>query len=43
VRERMTFGDWTPEEWEQMEDAGGRDAISVSSISSASLPSLVSV
>jgi hypothetical protein len=43
VRERMTFGDWTPEEWEQMEDAGGRDPISVSSISSTSLPSLASM
>jgi hypothetical protein len=43
VRERMTFGDWTQEEWDQLEDIGGRDAILVSSISSASLPSLVSV
>jgi hypothetical protein len=43
VREKMTFGDWTPEEWDQLKDAGGSDAISVSSISSASLPSLVSV
>jgi hypothetical protein len=43
VRERMTFGDWTQEEWDQLEDVGGRDAISVSSISSTSLPSLVSV
>jgi hypothetical protein len=44
VRERMTFGDWTPEEWDQMEAMGGRDDhISVSSVSSTSLPSLVSV
>jgi hypothetical protein len=39
----MTFGDWTPEEWEQMEAAGGRDQISVSSVSSTSLPSLASM
>jgi hypothetical protein len=43
VRERMTFGDWTPEEWDQMEAIGGHDHISVSSVSSTSLPSLVSV
>jgi hypothetical protein len=44
MRERMTFGDWTHEEWDQLKDVGGRDLpISVSSISSLSLPSLVSV
>jgi hypothetical protein len=44
VRERMTFGDWTPEEWDQMEAMGGRENhISVSSVSSTSLPSLASM
>jgi hypothetical protein len=43
VRERMTFGDWTQEEWDQMEQKEHDPPISVSSISSSSLPSLVSV
>jgi hypothetical protein len=43
VRERMTFGDWTPEEWEQVEAMGGGDKMLVSSVSSTSLPPLESV
>jgi hypothetical protein len=39
----MTFGDWTQEEWDQMEQKEHDPPISVSSISSSSLPSLVSV
>jgi hypothetical protein len=43
VRERMTFGDWTQEEWDRMERNKHDPPISVSSISSSSIPSLVSV
>jgi hypothetical protein len=43
VRERMTFGDWTQEEWDQMERMQHDPPVSAHNSSSSSLPLLESV